>query len=76
MTCNCLTDIDNKLSETGHKLDVAIFWCRKNNALDAKPYSRIMRKDNGKQESRRGKAKVFAFSYCPFCGSKYEEPGQ
>lgn len=75
MTCNCLKDVEAKLAETGHKLDVAIFWTG-NNGLDARPYSRILRKDNGKQESRRGKPKVFSFTFCPFCGTKYQGDGE
>lgn len=70
MSCDCIKIVDQKLNETGHKLDVAIFWCG-TNSLTARPYSRVLRKDNGKQETRNGKPKVFAFSFCPFCGEEY-----
>lgn len=74
MSCECLETIDKELAETGHQLDRAILW--DGGQLLARPYSRIMRKDNLKAETRSGKPRVFSFTFCPFCGGKYAGDGQ
>ena len=69
MTCGCLSVIDAKLAPD-RQLEVAIML--RGSDLIARPYSRILRKDTRKQESRRGQPSLFAFSFCPFCGVRYD----
>jgi hypothetical protein len=69
MTCNCITEIDTQLKEKGTRLDLAIMFL--NARLFSETYSRLMRLDNGKPETRSGKARVFAHKFCPFCGEPY-----
>lgn len=73
MTCNCISEIDGKLDE--HTLDAAI--CLSNNKLVARTYSSLRRKDNGRPETRSKKPRLFAHTFCPFCGTRYEmEPAR
>jgi hypothetical protein len=67
--CDCISQIDKKLAPE-HQLDIAIRYT--GGTLIATPNIRIMRKDNGKHESRRGKPSIFGCTYCPFCGQPYE----
>jgi len=69
MACECLSKIDAKLAPE-HKLEIALRYA--GGTLTAAPYSRILRKDNGRPETRRGKPSIFGFTYCPFCGERYE----
>ncbi|MDB5724975.1 MAG: hypothetical protein JWQ16_1729 [Novosphingobium sp.] len=69
MSCSCVEHV-NDLLAPGAKLELAIMF--RDNELIARPYSRILRKDNGRPETRRSKAGIFAFSHCPFCGVAYD----
>lgn len=72
-SCNCIADIDGKLEE--HSLDSAIVWT--DGQLIARTYTQLRRKDNGKPETRSRKPRLFAHSYCPFCGASYKnEPAK
>lgn len=70
MACECVSRIDEQLSPD-HKLDISIFF-ETDRTLAGRPYSRILRKDNGKPETRSRKPSVFSFTYCPFCGVRYQ----
>lgn len=66
--CKCIEEIDAELEEL--TLDIAI--CFSGSNLVSRTYSRLLRKDNGKPESRSRKPRVFAHTFCPFCGTRYE----
>lgn len=70
MTCNCITEIDSKLPE--HKLDITICFSRKRNTMTAQTYTSLERRDNGKREMRSKYPRLFAHTFCPFCGTRYE----
>lgn len=65
--CKCIEEIDAKLEE--HTLDTAI--CFSGNSLVARTYSGLRRKDNGKPETRSRQPRIFAHTFCPFCGTRY-----
>lgn len=67
MSCDCIKRVEEGLA--GHKLDIAIMW--RGNALVGETYTALTRCDNGRKETRSGKPKIFAHTYCPFCGVKY-----
>ncbi len=69
MTCTCIQDIDAKLAPD-HSLDVVI--CLRENALVARPFSNLIRRDNGRPETRRGKHRSMIATFCPFCGEQYD----
>lgn len=72
MTCKCIEEIDAMLDEQqGGKLDISIFYNRPSSSLEARPSIYINRKDNGRRESRTGRAKVMTPTFCPFCGERY-----
>ncbi|MFY9351659.1 MAG: hypothetical protein WBL20_07825 [Sphingobium sp.] len=66
--CDCISDIDSKLEE--HSLDTAI--CFAGNALVARTYTSLRRKDNLRPETRSKKPRLFAHTFCPFCGERYD----
>lgn len=65
--CNCIADINGKLEE--HTLDTAI--CFSNYELVERTYTTLRRKDTHKPETRSKKPRLFAHSFCPFCGTPY-----
>ena len=65
--CNCIADIDAKLEK--HTLDTAI--CFSDNKLVARTYSSLRRRDNNKPETRSREPRLFAHTFCPFCGQRY-----
>jgi hypothetical protein len=70
MTCECITEIESKLPE--HKLDITICFSRKHNTMTAQTYTALERRDNGKRETRSKQPRLFAHTFCPFCGTRYE----
>lgn len=70
MSCNCIETINAELTE--HQLDISIMWSRERNTLEARTYTSLKRRDNGRPESRRNKPRLFAHTFCPFCGTRYE----
>lgn len=71
--CNCIADINSKLKE--HSLDTAI--CFSDFELVSRTYTSLRRKDNDKPETRNKKPRLFAHTFCPFCGTRYTpEPAQ
>ncbi len=70
MTCNCITEINEKLPE--HKLDIAICFSREKNELTARTYTSLKRRDNGKRETLSKQPRLFGHTFCPFCGTRYE----
>lgn len=66
--CNCIADIESKLD--GQKVEIAIFFAK--NQLEARPHIGLCRADTNRRENRRGKPKVLAPKFCPFCGESYE----
>lgn len=71
MSCNCIEEINDKLAEDGLSLDVGFVFS--GSSIVTRPYSRLMRKDNGRPETRSGRRSSFIATFCPFCGIKYEE---
>lgn len=71
--CNCISTLEAELPE--HKLDIAIMWSQRSNTLTARTYTRLNRRDNDKAESRSGKPRLVAHTFCPFCGVRHD-PGQ
>ena len=67
MTCNCIADIDAGLEK--HTLDTAI--CFSGNMLVARTYSGLRRRDNNRPETRSREPRLFAHTFCPFCGTRY-----
>ncbi|MGE4324126.1 MAG: hypothetical protein AB7E60_14010 [Sphingobium sp.] len=65
--CNCIVDIDGKLEE--HTLDTAI--CFFDNELVARTYTQLRRRDTDRPETRSKKPRLFAHTFCPFCGTRY-----
>lgn len=74
MMCDCITEIDKKLADDGLRLEVAFLFS--GNSLCTRTYSRLLRKDNGRPETRSGRRSMFAATYCPFCGVKYEDEAE
>lgn len=74
MTCNCIAEIESGLPE--HKLELALMWSREANTLEARTYTALERRDTGKPERRSGKPRIFAHTFCPFCGTRYDAPAQ
>lgn len=68
MPCQCITEINAELKE--HTLDTAIMWGK--GALSERTYTSLRRKDTGRSESRSAKPRVFAHTFCPFCGTRYQ----
>lgn len=64
MACDCITEINGMLEE--HILDTSIAFSL--GTLTARTYTDLIRKDNGKKETRSKKPRLFAHSFCPFCG--------
>lgn len=70
MTCKCITEIESNLPE--HKLDIAICFSRESNTMTARTYTALDRRDNGKRETRSKQPRLFAHTFCPFCGTRHE----
>lgn len=67
MACNCINEIDTKLAAEHHlRLDTSI--CLIGGGLVSATYSRLIRLDTGKEETRSRKPRLFGHTYCPFCG--------
>lgn len=69
MTCNCIGEIERLNPD--NKLEIAIML--RGNSLTAETCTNLLRSDNGKRESRSGKPKIAAHTFCPFCGTRYAE---
>lgn len=69
MTCNCITDIENKLEE--HTLETAIMFGQNACELTCQTFTGLKRRDTRKSETRSGKPRIFAHTFCPFCGTRY-----
>lgn len=70
--CECIASIDAELAEQGLKLDAALCYSRASNSLDLRTYTPLLRKDNGKKETRRSKPSMMAHRFCPFCGLQHD----
>lgn len=68
--CNCIADINSNLEE--HTLDTSIALSRDLRRMTERTYSNLIRKDNRKRETRSSKPRLFAHTFCPFCGTRYE----
>lgn len=62
--CNCIADIEAKLSD--HSLDVSL--AVRGQSMNFETYTALLRKDNGRRESRSKQPRLIAHSFCPFCG--------
>lgn len=67
-TCECIASVNEELAQQGLELDVAICFSRTANRMDLRTYTPLMRKDNGRRETRSSKPRVMAHNFCPFCG--------
>ena len=63
LQCSCTAEIEKRFPD--HMLNTAMFSGRV--LID------LIRRDNWKRETRRGKIGHAIASYCPFCGTKYEK---
>lgn len=70
--CKCIEDINAALDV--HTLDTAIVISRDLRGMTARTYTGLMRKDNGKAETRSRQPRVFGHKFCPFCGDAYDAP--
>lgn len=63
--CKCIEDIDALLPD--HKLDVSIVFS--GNTLVAETFTPLIRRDNGRPETRSKHPRIFKHKFCPFCGT-------
>lgn len=68
--CNCIHDIDARLTEGGACLSATISLTQGGASRALIP---LIRKDKWIVESRRGRPKDMIASFCPWCGEKYPE---
>lgn len=67
--CNCIEEVNKKLKEKGVRLQS--MWAI--NMLEPDISTTLFCPTEKIETSKPAKLKVF-FSYCPFCGEKYECP--
>lgn len=70
MACNCIASFNEKLEE--HTLDTGIAFDLEHHMLTERTYTRLNRRDNGREERRRQKPRLAAHTFCPFCGTRYD----
>jgi len=63
--CNCIKKIEAELPN--HKLDVSLTI--RAGSMNLETYTALLRKDNGRRESRAKQPRLIAHSFCPFCGA-------
>lgn len=72
MACNCIDEINAEL--TDHEVETGIML--RKTAMTAETYSGLIRKDNGRLETRSKKPRYFAHTFCPFCGTRYRDEAE
>lgn len=62
--CDCIDKMQAELPD--HKLDVSL--AIRAGSMNMETYTALLRKDNGRRESRSKQPRLIAHSFCPFCG--------
>ena len=71
MTCSCMTLMGEKLAEHNTRLVTTFGWPRNGGEMFTRP-----KLDVEKIETRKRVGPVLAIpTYCPFCGTKYDDSG-
>ncbi|WP_142851026.1 hypothetical protein [Telmatospirillum sp. J64-1] len=69
--CDCIDKINLALSEGDQELPTVV--ARRGDDLVLELSIPLMRKDEGKIESRKGRPRRMVAKYCPFCGEKQRD---
>lgn len=72
MSCECISEFNDKLAPD-QQLDASIVFSRSTNRMTLQTYTNLIRKDTGKAENRRSKPRLAAHTFCPFCGTRYDD---
>ena len=72
MTCNCIADFNAKLAPE-QELDVTFAYSRSTNRMTLQTYTDLIRKSTGKSERRSNQPRLAAHTFCPFCGTRYDD---
>lgn len=67
--CNCIDTINAQLAPE-HSLHTTMGF----HGEVSRPLVSLIRRDKWEIETRRGKPRNVAASFCPWCGEKYPEP--
>lgn len=74
MTCNCIADFNERLAPE-QELDASITFIRSTNRMTMQTYTALIRKSTGKPERRSNQPRLAAHTFCPFCGTRYDDGG-
>lgn len=72
MTCNCIADFNERLAPE-QELDASIAFSRSTNRMTMQTYTPLIRKSTGKPERRSNQPRLAAHTFCPFCGTQYDD---
>lgn len=72
MTCNCIADFNEKMAPE-QELDTSFAFSRSSNRMTEQTYTTLIRKSAGKPERRCNQPRIAAHTFCPFCGTRYND---